>query len=101
MSLEERIRSFIVENFFVAEGAEFDDETSLIASGIVDSTGVLEVVAFLEQEFGMKIPDRDIVPANLDSVARIAAYVGRARAQDRTARPAQPAADVVRERHGA
>ncbi|HSQ66384.1 MAG TPA: acyl carrier protein [Polyangiaceae bacterium] len=81
MDTKARIRSFIAENFYVAEGAALADDTSLIETGIVDSTGVLEVIAFLEQEFALSIPDRDILPANLDSIARIAAYVARTRAK--------------------
>ncbi len=84
-----RIRAFIAENFYVADDARLEDDTSLIETGIVDSTGVLEVVAFLEQEFGFTIPDRDILPQNLDSIARIAAYVARARG----AKPAEAARD--------
>jgi acyl carrier protein len=79
MDTKTRIRAFIAENFYVAENAALADDTSLIETGIVDSTGVLEVIAFLEQEFGLTIPDRDILPANLDSIARITAYVSRAR----------------------
>ncbi len=80
MDTKTRIRTFIAENFYVAQDAVLSDDTSLIESGIVDSTGVLEVIAFLEQEFSLSIPDKDILPANLDSIARIAAYVARARA---------------------
>ncbi len=72
-----RIRAFIAENFYVADDARLDDDTSLIETGIVDSTGVLEIVAFLEEAFGFTIPDRDILPQNLDSIARITAYVIR------------------------
>ena len=81
MDVKTRIRTFIAENFYIAQDATLADDTSLIETGIVDSTGVLEVIAFLEQEFSLSIPDRDILPANLDSIARIAAYVARARAK--------------------
>jgi len=81
MDTKTRIRNFIVENFYVAQDAALTDDTSLIETGIVDSTGVLEVIAFLEQEFSLSIPDRDILPANLDSIGRISAYVTRAGAR--------------------
>ena len=81
MDTKARIRSFIAENFYVAEGAALADDTSLIETGIVDSTGVLEVIAFIEEAFGLSIPDREVVPANLDSIARIAAYVTKKRAK--------------------
>jgi len=77
VDIQDSIRAFIVENFYVPEDAGLEDTSSLIESGVVDSTGVLEIVAFLEKEFSLTIPDGDIVPAHLDSIARIAAYVAR------------------------
>ena len=74
-----RIRAFIIENFYVQEGAMLDDDTSLLGSGVVDSTGVLEVVAFLEESFDISVPDADIVPDNLDTIGRLDAYVTRMR----------------------
>ena len=73
-----RIRAFIVENFlFGDEGALVDDQASLIDADLVNSTGILELVSFLEAEFGLSIADPEIVPENLDSVARLAAFVER------------------------
>ena len=77
MHSKEKIRAFIVENFYVPESCELRDDTPLIESGIVDSTGVLEVVAFLEKTFGIEIPDGDMLPANLDTIHRMASYVAR------------------------
>lgn len=69
-------RNFIVENFLFGDTSQvIEDTTSLIDNGYVDSTGVLELVMFLEQSFGIKVADSEIVPANLDSVGAIAAYV--------------------------
>jgi acyl carrier protein len=70
-----KIRQFLLTNFYVPDPALLGDEASLLDHGIVDSTGVLEVVAFLEDTFGIKVADTEMVPDNLDSVARIAAYV--------------------------
>jgi acyl carrier protein len=70
-----RIRDFIQRNFFVS-GA-LSDEDSLLDLGIIDSTGVLEVVGFVESEFGVSVLDEEMLPDNLDSIARIAAYVAR------------------------
>ena len=75
MSLQEKIREFVVENFYVPDGMTVSDETSLIAGGIVDSTGVLEIVDFIEDRFGVRVPDQEMLPENLDSVARIARMV--------------------------
>lgn len=74
--LKTNIRNFIVENFLFGDASQaIEDATSLIDTGYVDSTGVLELVMYLEQTFGIKVADSEIVPANLDSVGAIAAYV--------------------------
>lgn len=71
------IRAFIVENFlFGDENHPLDENTSLIENDLIDSTGILELVTFLEERFGVTVADADIVPANLDSIARIASYLG-------------------------
>ena len=70
-----RIRDFVQKNFFVS-GA-LGDTDSLLDQGIIDSTGVLEVVGFLESDFGIKVLDEEMLPENLDSIACIAAYVDR------------------------
>ncbi|SRR6266480_1709712 len=76
---QQRVREFIVENFYV-EPAAVGDDTSLISEGIVDSTGMLELIAFLEREYAIRIEDREMTPDNLDTLARIGAFVGRKRA---------------------
>jgi acyl carrier protein len=75
----EVIRRFITTNFYVADPAQLGDDDSLLDSGVVDSTGVLELLVFLEQEFGIHVEDRDILPQNLDSIARLEAFIARAR----------------------
>ena len=71
------VHTFIRDNFMFREDrAELSDSESLIEAGLIDSTGVLELVAFLESQFGIQIADADIVPANLDSIRSIVAYVG-------------------------
>lgn len=75
-SVETDIRAFIVENFlFGDESYTLSGETSLIGNDLIDSTGILELVTFLEERFSIRIADADIVPANLDSIARIDAFV--------------------------
>ncbi len=71
------VRQFIISNFYVANPADLKDDTSLLDSGMVDSTGVLEVIAFLESEFGISVADNEIVPDNLDALERIVAFVER------------------------
>jgi acyl carrier protein len=77
------IRTFIIENFLFGDTASMpDDKTSLLDSGVLDSTGVLELVAFIEETWDFEMADDDIVPANLDSVMKIAAFVMSKRAQE-------------------
>ena len=81
-----QIRAFIVENFlFGDEDYALGDDLSLVENDIVDSTGILEMVSFLEERFGIAVADADIVPANLDSVARITAFVAGKQAGERAA----------------
>lgn len=70
------IRTFIIENFLFGDASPMpDDAGSLIENEILDSTGVLELVAFIEDTFDFTMADDEIVPANLDSVAKIADFV--------------------------
>lgn len=70
-----RIRGFIVETFLLGDDDGFDDSDSLIEGGIVDSTGVMEIVAFLEETYGIAIDDDELVADNLDSVERLRKFV--------------------------
>jgi acyl carrier protein len=74
MSPRERIRTFISDTFFVDE---FADDDSFLRTGIVDSSGMLELVAFLERTFGLRVGDLELVPENLDSLAAVTAFVER------------------------
>lgn len=75
-SLHDTIRRFILENFlFTDDVSQLALEDSLLGRGIVDSTGMLEIILFIEEQLGVKVADEDMVPENLDSVSRIAAYV--------------------------
>jgi len=80
MDIQQQVREFITRNFFVSDAAGLTDGASLLDLGVVDSTGVLEIIGFLEGTFGLAVEDDEIVPANLDSIERIAAYVERKRA---------------------
>lgn len=74
MTATARIREFIESTFFV-EG--FADDESFLASGILDSMGVLELVTFVESSFGVVIDDSELVPENLDSIANLSAFLDR------------------------
>lgn len=79
-TLQNQVRSFVVDNFlFGDQGGLSGDDHSLIENDVIDSTGVLELVSFIEERFGIAMSDAEIVPANLDSVARIAAFIERKR----------------------
>jgi acyl carrier protein len=77
MDTKTQVRQFITTNFYVAEPKELTDDASLLDRGIVDSTGVLEVIGFLEKEFGVAVDDAEILPENLDSINRIAEFVAQ------------------------
>lgn len=73
------IRDFIVRQFYVPDATALSDDQSLLDSGIVDSTGVFDLIAFLETTFHIKVQDAEMVPENLDSIAHMTAYVARKR----------------------
>ncbi len=74
------IRAFIVSNFlFGQEGDGFVDDQSFLESGVIDSTGLLELVSFIEQQYGISVGDRELVPDNLDSLRNISQFVARKR----------------------
>ena len=76
MSIETLIRNYILENFlFTDDNGRLQNDVSFLEEGIVDSTGVLELVMFVEENFGTTVEDEDIVPENFDSVERLASYV--------------------------
>ena len=77
MDVQTRVRQFIIENFYISNPEEVADDTLLVTAGLVDSTGMLEIVTFLETEFGIRIADHETTPENLESIARIAAFVAR------------------------
>lgn len=81
MTIKEQVQAFILESFYVSDPAELTDDLSLIDSGIIDSTGMLDVILFLETEFSISVQDHETVPENLETLGRIADYVARKQAQ--------------------
>ena len=73
--IKDKARAFIVENFLYGNDGNLKDETSFLEGGILDSTGVLELVSFLEETFSIHVEGDDLVPENLDSLNNIQAYV--------------------------
>jgi acyl carrier protein len=74
--MRETLRHFVLENFmFGAAPDELDENVSFLDSGIVDSTGVMELVGFLEDRFGITVEDAELTPENLDSISRLCGYL--------------------------
>lgn len=71
MSYINRIRDFIVENFLFGEDNGFTEETSFLESGMIDSTGILEIINFLEETYHIVVEDNELVPENLDSLRNL------------------------------
>lgn len=78
MELKAKIRAYIIENFLFGDATPLtSDSISLLDEGIIDSVGVMELVAFLEQDFGLTVADEELVPENLDSVDNLAGFISR------------------------
>ena len=74
--VEQQIRRFIVDTFlFAEENPQLGNESSMLDEGIIDSTGVLQLVAFLESQFGIRVDDNELIPDNLDSVSRLIRFI--------------------------
>ena len=77
MEIKEQIRQFILKNFYVADPGLLSDDASLLDLAIIDSTGVLEVITFLEEEYGISVDDTEITPENLETIERIGRVVAQ------------------------
>ena len=73
-----KLREYILDNFLFTEDENaLGNDDSFMEKGIIDSTGILEVVTFIEEDFGFKVNDEDLIPENLDSVNNLAAFIQR------------------------
>ena len=78
MELQRRIRDYVTtELLYDRDASTLGDEDSLLGPGLLDSVGILRLVAWLEEEFGIRIPDEDVVPDHVESVRRLADLVRR------------------------
>ncbi len=75
MAYLDTVRHFIVENFLFGDGQWLKEDTSFLEKGIIDSTGILELVLFLEETYNMKIEDDELIPENLDNLQNIARFI--------------------------
>jgi len=77
-TIEEKIRKYIADNILYSNnGYPYPDDISFLENGIVDSMNVMEIVMYTEENFGIKVKDEDIVPANFDSVKNLAEFIRR------------------------
>jgi acyl carrier protein len=78
----EKIRAFVVDNFLFGDGSYLKDDTSFLEERIIDSTGILQIISFLEEEFGIRINDDEILPENLDSLSYITVFLNNKLSQN-------------------
>lgn len=77
MDYAKQVRDFVISNFLFGEAGSLKDDASFLDSGIIDSTGMLEMIMFLENTYGVKIEPEEMVPENLDSINRVVQFVKR------------------------
>ena len=78
-TMARELRQFIVDNFLFGRDRPFSDEDSLIENGLIDSTGVLELIAFLEDKYAIRIEQAEMIPDNLDSIQSLSGFIRRKR----------------------
>ena len=76
-AIEQEIRKFIHDNFLFGDKNGFADNDSFLEKGIIDSTGMLELVTFVQQRHGITIEDEELIPDNLDSIERLSTFIQR------------------------
>ena len=78
-SVREEVKRFIVDNFLFGDSEGFDENASFLESGVIDSTGILELVTFLEETYQIRVEDEELVPENLGSIDAVTRYLQRKR----------------------
>lgn len=73
--MHEKIKTYIVGNFLFGDDKGLEDSTSFLDSGIIDSTGILELISFLEESFALTIHDDELIPENLDSINNLIKFI--------------------------
>jgi acyl carrier protein len=82
MERTNKIRAFVVDNFLFGDGSYLKDDTSFLEERVIDSTGILQIISFLEEEFAIKINDDEILPENLDSLSNITVFLNKKLSQN-------------------
>lgn len=81
MSTEDKIRGYILDNFlFTDDQSALSNSDSFLEKGLVDSTGILEIITFIEDDFNLTVEDEEMVPENLDSVDNLMAFIAKKQA---------------------
>jgi acyl carrier protein len=75
MDYSDTVRHFVIENFLFGDGELLEKDTSFFENGIIDSTGILDLVIFLEETYNIKIEDDELIPENLDNLTNIAKFL--------------------------
>ena len=76
MTIEDQLKDYIAKNLLFSDnGFNYEDDASFLEEGIVDSIGVMELIAFVEETFGVKVEDHEVTPDNFDSVNKVAAFL--------------------------
>lgn len=75
--VKNKIRTFIVENYLFGDDEGLEENTSFLDEGIVDSTGILELIEFISEDFSITVEDDELIPENLDSINNVTAFIGR------------------------
>ncbi len=75
MDIKDSVRTFITKNFYVPDPSKLSDQVSFLDTGIIDSTSILELTAFLEETFKIQVADDELLPENLDSLANVETFV--------------------------
>ncbi len=75
-NIKGKIKGYILENFLYGGSSDqIADDDSFLEKGIIDSTGILELVGFIEETFAVKVADEDLVPENMDSINRLGEFI--------------------------
>ena len=76
IDIKEKVKTFVVNNFLLGvNSGNLNDDVSFLEKGIIDSTGVLELVSFIEETFNIKVEDEELIPDNLDSINKLVIYI--------------------------
>lgn len=81
MAIEQELRQYVLQTFLFSDDESLlKDDDSFLNKGIIDSTGVLELIMFLEEKYGLKVQDEELIPENLDSISKLVAFIERKQA---------------------